>query len=179
MEALFNRVLSKKASFFFFFFSDLLLFLILCGLLKFPNQGSSLLCPALKAWSLNHWTTREIPRRPHSAPYLGSTCALRESHSWKCSPLPRNYPPTHQIPQPPPLQGSPNSSPKAYFPWFEGEKGSFPFLVRCGLGDRQSECPDISLKRVFCRVLGGYSLFERQVTEDMALSPAASPPPEF
>ena len=137
--------------------------------LKFPNQGSSL--HAL------HWKHGVLTTGPPGKSQEGlilllnveSTCALRESRSWKCSPLARNYPPTHQILDPQPL---PSKAPQIVLP-----KSISPGLR--GRGDRQSECPDIFLKRVFGRVPGGHSLFDRQVTEDMALSPAASPPPEF
>ena len=56
-----------------FFNNDLLFFLIekfffvggrlcheVCGILV-PRSGIELAPPALEAWSLNHWTTREVP----------------------------------------------------------------------------------------------------------------------
>ena len=30
---------------------------------QFPDQGLNL-HPALEVWSLNHWTTREVPKYP-------------------------------------------------------------------------------------------------------------------
>ena len=35
----------------------------LCGIIV-PRPGIEPVLPALEAWSLNHWTAREVPERP-------------------------------------------------------------------------------------------------------------------
>ena len=64
----------KELLLFFFFFNKhlflfvLFLFILLpchmaCGILV-PQEGIKPAAPALKVWSLNHWTAREVPRDP-------------------------------------------------------------------------------------------------------------------
>ena len=53
-------------TFFFFFWPRC----VLCGILV-PQQGIRPMPPALEAWSLNHWTTREVP------PHTFFTCYLQ------------------------------------------------------------------------------------------------------
>ena len=58
---------------FFFFNKHLFLFVLFlfillpchmaCGILV-PQEGIKPAAPALKVWSLNHWTAREVPRDP-------------------------------------------------------------------------------------------------------------------
>ena len=46
--------------FFFFFFFVFWLFPMACRILV-PDRGLTSGCPAVEAWSLNHWATREVP----------------------------------------------------------------------------------------------------------------------
>ena len=49
-------------SFFFFFLIFLFIYLASCGMWDFVSRpGMEPVPPALEAWNLNHWTTREIP----------------------------------------------------------------------------------------------------------------------
>lgn len=89
---------------------------------------------------------------------VGSTGALRETHSWKYSPLTRSAPPpTHQIPD---LTAPPPRLPKAFSqslsPLVRGDGGELlPLPGKVWLGDRQSECADNSLGRVFSPAVPG------------------------
>ena len=54
-------ILESKS--FFFFFPFPLLCCVACRILAL-QQGMKPMPPALEAWSLNHWATREVPRIP-------------------------------------------------------------------------------------------------------------------